>query len=243
LSTLFLIRHGQASYGAADYDNLSARGKVQAEAIGAHFARTKIALDALYAGPLRRQRDTATILHASAREHGHPLPDPAIVDELAEYDAFTIIQRFLPLLVDEDPTLRALIDGTAGADASRLMDRAFEAAVAAWSRGTITHDEIESFEAFTLRVRAGLERVLRSHGGGQQVAVVSSGGPISIAVGLALGLGPDATMQVGRAIRNASITEVRWRSRGFAWRPGEFSLYGFNHVAHLEHDVELITYR
>ena len=243
MSTLFLIRHGQASYGAADYDNLSARGRVQAEAIGRHLARVGVTLDALYAGPLRRQRDTATILHAAATDAGHTLPAVELVDELAEYDAFTIIQRFLPLLIDQDPSLRALVDGTAGSDAARLMDRAFELAVAAWSRGAITHEEIESFEAFTLRVRTGLERVLRAHGGGQRVAVVSSGGPISIAVGLALSLSPDATMAIGRAIRNASITEVRWRSRGFAWRPGEFSLYGFNHVAHLEHDADLITYR
>ena len=236
MSTLYLIRHGQASYGAADYDNLSARGRVQAAATGA-YAATR-ALDALYSGPLRRQRDTATIM----REHG-VVPDLQIVDELAEYDAFSIIQRFLPSLVEKEPALRPLIDGTAGADAARLMDRAFDAAVAAWSRGHLEHDEIESFEAFGARVRAGLERVLGAHGGGQRVAVVSSGGPISIAVSFALGLGPDQTMAIGRAVRNASITELRWRSRGFAWRPGEFSLYGFNHVAHLEHDAELITYR
>ncbi len=241
VSTLYLIRHGQASYGAADYDHLSARGRQQAAALGAYVARTPV--DALYAGPLRRQRDTATILHGAAAAAGHALPAVEIIDEFSEYDAFTIIQRFLPSLVDRDPGLRPLIDGTAGADAARLMDLAFDAAVAAWSRGHLEHDEIESFEAFGARVRAGLERVLGAHGGGQRVAVVSSGGPISIAVSFALGLGPDQTMAIGRAVRNASITEVRWRSRGFAWRPGEFSLYGFNHVAHLEHDAELITYR
>ena len=236
MSTLLLIRHGQASYGAADYDHLSARGRQQAAALGRHLSTH--AIDALYAGPLRRQRDTAAIMHEAG---GYP--DVQIVDELAEYDAFTIIQRFLPALVDADPSLRPLIDGTAGTDATRLMDHAFEAAVAAWSNARIVHDEIESFEAFGARVRAGLERVLGAHGGGQRVAVVSSGGPISIAVSFALGLGPDQTMAIGRAVRNASITEVRWRSRGFSWRPGEFSLYGFNHVAHLEHDAELITYR
>jgi broad specificity phosphatase PhoE len=243
LSILFLIRHGQASYGAADYDQLSERGRRQAVEIGRHFAGTRVELDALYAGPLRRQRDTAILLHGAARDAGVDLPGLQIIDELAEYDAFTIIQRFLPALADADPVLRPLIDGTAGSDALRLMDRAFEAAVVAWSRGDLAHDEIESFEAFTARVRGGLERVLGAHGGGRRVAVVSSGGPISVAVALALALGPDATMAIGRAVRNASITEVRWRSREFAWRPGEFSLYGFNHVAHLEHDRDLITYR
>jgi broad specificity phosphatase PhoE len=232
VSTLLLIRHGQASYGAADYDVLSERGGRQADHLGTHLART--AIDALYSGPLRRQRDTATRLGKG---------EPAIVDELAEYDAFNIIQRFLPRLADEDPVLRPLVDGSAGNDAMQLLDRAFEQAVTGWSRGAIDHPDIESYEAFGTRVRRGLDRVLAAHGGGQTVAVVSSGGPIAIAVGLALGLGPDHTMAVGRAIRNASVTELRWRSRGFAWRPGDFSLYGFNHVAHLEHDAELVTYR
>jgi broad specificity phosphatase PhoE len=241
VSTLLLIRHGQASFGAADYDVLSERGEHQADLLGAHLAQAP--LDALYSGPLKRQRDTATRLAAAARAGGGAPPEPGVVDALAEYDAFNIISRFLPKLAEDDPLLRPLVDGTAGSDAARLLDRAFEAAVGAWSRGAIDHDDIESYEAFSDRVRAGLERVLHAHGGGQQVAVVSSGGPISIAVALALGLGPDATMAIGRALRNASVTELRWRSRGFAWRPGDFSLYGFNHVAHLAHDPALITYR
>jgi broad specificity phosphatase PhoE len=238
-----MIRHGQASYGAADYDNLSELGIRQAAELGRHLARARTELHALYAGPLRRQRDTARLLHEAAAAEGHPLPAPVILDELAEYDAFSIIQRFLPRLVADEPALGRLIDGTAGNDAARLMDRAFDLATAAWGRGSITHDAIESFTAFHDRIKRGLTRVIDAHGSGQRVAVVSSGGPISISVALALALGPDATMSIAKAVRNASITELRWRSRGFAWRAGELSLYGFNHVPHLDHDRELITYR
>lgn len=243
MSTLLLIRHGQASYGAANYDVLSDRGRLQADRLGTHLAAIKQPIDALYSGPLERQRDTATRLRATAMAEGATVPELEIVDQFSEYDAFNIIQRFLPRLAEDAPELRPLLDGSAGNDAMRLLDRAFELAVTAWSRGHITHDAIESYEDFTARVRAGLERVLTAHGGGQTVAVVSSGGPISITVGLALGLAPDATMAIGRAIRNASITELRWRSRGFAWRPGDFSLYGFNHVPHLEAEPGLVTYR
>lgn len=243
MSTLLLIRHGQASYGAANYDVLSERGRDQARRLGSYFASIRQPIDALYTGPLERQRDTATLVRDAATAGGATVPAVELVPELAEYDAFNIIQRFLPRLADDAPELRPLVDGTAGNDAMRLLDRAFELAVTAWSRGDLTHDAIESYDAFTARVRAGLDRVLTAHGGGQTVAVVSSGGPISITVGLALGLGPDATMAIGRAIRNASVTELRWRSRGFAWRPGEFSLYGFNHVPHLEAEPGLVTYR
>jgi len=34
MGTLYLVRHGQASYGAADYDQLSPRGALQARRLG-----------------------------------------------------------------------------------------------------------------------------------------------------------------------------------------------------------------
>ena len=46
---------------------------------------------------------------------------------------------------------------------------------------------------------------------------------------LALGLTDPATIGVWRVVRNASITELLWRSR----TPGALSLLGFNHVDHL----------
>ena len=57
MGTLYLIRHGRASYGEADYDRLSPRGIEQALAIGRWAVRAN--LGALFAGPLRRQQQTA----------------------------------------------------------------------------------------------------------------------------------------------------------------------------------------
>jgi len=54
VGTLFLIRHGQASYGEVDYDRLSTRGQEQARALGRLFANSR-PLDHIYAGPLTRQ--------------------------------------------------------------------------------------------------------------------------------------------------------------------------------------------
>lgn len=238
MSTLLLIRHGQASYGAADYDVLSERGQRQAEALGVYLARQR--LDALYTGPLRRQVGTAEAVRIAV---GAGAPGLEVIDELAEYPAFELLARLLPRLAAGDPELMRLASGERGPDGARLMDRALDAAIGAWSRGELAADldGVESFADFERRVRAGLDRVLRGHGGGQRVAIVTSGGPIAIAMKLSLGLDPDGAMKLGRAIRNASLSEFRWRSQGFAWAPGELSLYGFNHVHHLPDD--LVTYR
>jgi broad specificity phosphatase PhoE len=244
VSTLLLIRHGQASYGAANYDELSPLGHRQAEALGASFDADRRRVDIVYSGPLRRQRDTAEGARRAALAAGLDVPEIRVVDELAEYPAFQLLYRLLPRMAADDPDLAPLRGGIAGTETHHLLDRAFGRIMGAWHRGELSdddHGDIESFEQFVERVRRGLDHVMRDHGGGQRVAVVTSGGPISVAAKLALGLTPDATMQLGRSIRNASITELRWRSRGFAWQPGQLSLYGFNHVHHLADD--LVTYR
>ena len=38
MSTILLVRHGQASFGAADYDNLSPTGHEQSRVLGAALA-------------------------------------------------------------------------------------------------------------------------------------------------------------------------------------------------------------
>lgn len=243
MSTLYLIRHGQASYGVANYDVLSPLGILQARRIGVALAHVHHpALDAIYTGPLRRQRETAQHLRDAASEAGRPLPEPTIVDELSEYPAFELLRTWLPRLVAEDPSFQALAgEGAERPDAIALLDKAFERIIGRWATGELEDDNaIESFAAFGQRVRRAIERVTKAHGGGR-VAAVTSGGVIAVAMRLALAFDERRTMQLGRMIRNASVSEFVWRSRGFAWRPDDFSVVGFNHVHHLEHGE--VTFR
>jgi broad specificity phosphatase PhoE len=239
VGTLTLVRHGQASYGAADYDRLSERGVAQARALGRRWAATRLVTDAVYTGPMRRQRDTAALAVEAAATAGHRLPAPVVLDELAEYPAFELLGRFMPRFAQEHPELRALIDGTASpAERHALMDRGFWLVIEDWCNDRLDTGDIETFGAFVTRVSAGVARITASHGGGGARAVaVTSGGPIGIALKLALGLDAIATVAHWRLVRNASVTELLWRSRA----PAEMSLLGFNHVDHL--DPEMITFR
>ena len=69
MATIYLIRHGQASFGAANYDQLSELGQRQADATGEYLARLGIALDAAYSGDLSRQRETCQRVLASQPSH------------------------------------------------------------------------------------------------------------------------------------------------------------------------------
>src|SRR6185295_12106879 len=109
VGALFLIRHGQASYGEVDYDRLSTRGEEQARHVGTWLRASKI--DQLYAGPMKRQQQTA----AAANIDFETLPD------LAEYPAFEMLQHLVPKLVAEDAKFAALTT----APTPRLLDEAF----------------------------------------------------------------------------------------------------------------------
>ena len=232
MGTLLLIRHGQASYGEVDYDRLSARGHEQARAIWRFLARSR--LDATYAGPLRRQQQTI----ATAREEAAGIPEPVTVDELAEYPAFDMLQHFIPRLVEEDSKYAALSTGPT----PKLLDDAFHAILGRWARDEWSIEGVERVDGFVARVRTGLDKVIRAAASGARIAVVTSAGPIGVAVGLTLGVAAAERMvRTSSTIRNGSISELKFRGAGFAWQPEQISLLTFNVTSHLPD--ELHTHR
>jgi broad specificity phosphatase PhoE len=231
VGTLYLIRHGQASYGEVDYDRLSTRGEAQARALGAFLATAK--LDATYAGPHRRQQQTIALAREAA---GTGVPEPALLPELAEYPAFEMLTHLMPKLVAEDPRFAQL----ATSPTPRLLDDAFHAVLGKWSRDEWQIDEVERVGVFVERVRSGLDRVIRAAGSGARIACVTSAGPIGVALGLALGLPrerPDRMIRTSVVVRNTSVSELRFRSQNFDWQPDQLSVVTFNVTAHLPPDL------
>ena len=55
MGTLYLVRHGQASFGAEDYDCLSELGERQCRQLGSWFAEREVRFAAALVGSLRRQ--------------------------------------------------------------------------------------------------------------------------------------------------------------------------------------------
>lgn len=227
MGTLLLIRHGQASYGEVDYDRLSARGREQATALGRYLAGAR--LDAVYAGPLVRQQHTLAIAAAAAAVAGTTLPAAQTLPELAEYPAFDMLKHLLPRLIAEDARFAQLET----APTPRLLDEAFHALLGRWSRDEWAVDGVERVGDFVRRVRTGLDRVLRAAGSGARLACVTSAGPIGVAVGLTFGIPDERMVRTSIVIRNASITELRFRGRDFDWQPDQLSLVTFNLTAHL----------
>ncbi len=231
MGSLLLIRHGQASYGQADYDRLSARGEVQARAVGTHLAKAR--LDAVYAGPLRRQQQTSTFAAEAAIAAGVTLPTATTLDGLAEYPAFEMLKHLVPRLVAEDPRFAELET----APTPRLLDEAFKTVLAIWARDEWSTIGVERAGAFVARVRGALDAAIRAAASGARVACITSAGPIGVAVGLVFGLPDDRMVRTSIVIRNASITELRFRTADFAWTAEHVSLVTFNTTGHLPDDL------
>ncbi|CAN5449327.1 histidine phosphatase family protein [soil metagenome] len=222
MATLLLIRHGQASYGQADYDKLSPLGFEQARLVGRLLAEQKI--DALFSGPLRRQVETA----ASIRETAPAIVPATVVPGLAEYPGFDMVRAFLPKLAEADPDLAMGV-----AKPTALGERGFQTILTRWARDEWRAEGVEHVHAFTARVTSALEAIIRGCASGDRIAVVTSAGPIGVAVGLVFGATPHHMVRTSAVIKNASITELKLRTRQFAWDPERVSLVGFNSIAHL----------
>ena len=222
MGTLYLVRYGQASFGADDYDQLSPLGLQQAQRLGAHWLAHGQRFDTVLMGTLRRHAQT---LDGIAQ--GLPgLPAPQVLPSLDEYDSLALIRAIHtePLQKPNTPELY------------RHHFRLLCDAIAQWMAGVISPQGMPSWEDFSLGVRRVLDQVRRDHAD-QNVLLVSSGGPISTAVGEVLGTAPEVTIALNMRIRNSAVTE-------FSVSPKRLMLQTFNTLPHLhaqEHQA-LITH-
>jgi broad specificity phosphatase PhoE len=212
MGTLYLVRHGQASFGADDYDQLSERGRQQAVRLGAYWRANHLRFDAVITGTLRRHVQTL----AGIAEGLQITPEPLALPGLNEYDSAALIRAIhpAPLAKPDTPELykhhfRLLCD-----------------ALAQWMNGTISPEGMPSWNDFAGGVHAALEHVRKQHVG-QNVLLVSSGGPISTAVGLVLGTPPEVTIALNMRIRNSAVTE-------FSISPKRLMMQTFNTLPHLD---------
>lgn len=234
MTTVHFLRHGQASFGARNYDRLSELGERQAQLLGSHLQALGLRFDAMVAGSLVRQQDTAG--HARV-QLGEGLPALTTDPAFNEYDADGLFRAYLPRVLREDPELAA--GAQKMTQDRRLFQRAFAAVSRLWVEGAVPENgELEPWQAFVARVHAGMDRLQAAHGKQAHVALFTSGGVIAVAAATALGLPPLHTLQLNWNIYNASITEIRLRPKGPL-------LLGFNNITYLRlaADPTLITHR
>lgn len=236
MGSIFLIRHGQASFGADDYDVLSPLGIRQSEALGDHLAQLGLRLDRCIAGDLRRQQDTARLAMARVQASGATVPALETDPAFNEFDADAVIRALLPgLLPDEPEALHVLRNAR---DHRAEFQRLFALIVQRWHGGQHDVDGLESWTGFVERTGNGLQRVLDQAANGDNIAIFTSGGTIASLLHRVTGVSASQAFELNWQIINTSLSQLRFRG-------SEVTLASFNSQAHVRllKVPELVTYR
>lgn len=214
------MRHGQASFGAADYDQLSPLGQQQCQRLGAFWRARGQCFDAVFSGTLKRH---AQSLAALAEGWGGALPVVNIRPGLDEYDSAALIRAIHP-----EP-LAAPRD----AEGVKQYFRLLRQGLLAWMRGDSAPQGMRSHAEFSAGVLATLDEV-RALGGGE-VLILSSGGPISCALAQVLQAPAESAIELNLRLRNSALSELVFNAQ-------RLRLHSFNGLPHLQDEPALQSY-
>ena len=222
MSQLVLVRHAQASFFGANYDELSELGCSQAQALGQHWARHGVRFDHVYVGPLRRHQQTLALVAQAFRAQGLAWPEARELPDLDEHDGLTVIRH-------------ALAGGAAppkrpGAPSDREREqlqrdffRQYVTIMRDWARGAVAVPGAEPWAEFRGRSLRALDAMCTAPGA---AVAFTSGGLVSSAAGWLLGLDDERVIDLSAVLRNTALTEVQFAAR-------RRRLVSFNSIPHL----------
>jgi len=229
LSSLYLIRHGQAGL-RQNYDTLSDIGRTQARLLGEYLAAQKTGLSAIYSGALERQRETAAGILSALTRSGAAAPVLQIDARWNEFDLDAVYQAIAPRLAADALEFRAeyeklmLSMHDENSPVHHTWTRCDKLVVRALVEERY-EVPCESWRAFRERVCGPIQELSRIPSS-ETVAVVSSATPIAVWIGEALGLNGRHVMRLAGVTYNAALTTMRIRE-------SDLALFTFNGTPHL----------
>lgn len=235
MGNIYLVRHGQASFGSADYDQLSALGAEQARLLGQWFANSRQGFHRVVTGAMKRHRQTADACLAQLPKAMLTETDWQTDAGFDEFDHQQVLIRHYPDFADPaafKPFLEQKGEG------ERVFRGIFEAAMARWMGGEHDADYTESWPAFRARCIDALGRLAADAAPSQTIVVFTSGGTIATLCHHILGL-PDAQLfELTSSLANCSVTKLQYQ-------PGRIGLSYLNNFSHLEWlgEANAVTYR
>jgi broad specificity phosphatase PhoE len=187
MSSLVLIRHGQARPFQPDSDRLSDTGERQAARLGEYWRERGIRFDEVYSGTLRRHTQTAELAGFTGFER---------LADFNEYDAGAI--------------LRALPEFAPPTD-NRHLQEMFETAMPQWVSAKLDADGLEPWAGFHQRVLRAFRSIVDADRPSRRVAVFTSAGPIGVILQSVLSAPELMAIELHWRIRNCSLTEIVFR--------------------------------
>jgi len=215
MAAIYLIRHGQASFGKADYDQLSEKGSEQSRLLG-QFWQSMSAPDHIYSGDLLRHKQTldnfimgyqgkesSVTLHSGFNEFNH-------VELLTCYDRQWKNFADMSIAIGKKPA------------ANIRFQKEFSYALERWVSGKHDHDYKESWTQFKKRCVSALQDVIEqallakksakessmNNQHSKDICIFTSGGVIAVLIQHVLGLSDEKTLMINQQVRNTSVTKL-----------------------------------
>lgn len=227
MGTLVLVRHGQASLHAEDYDQLSTIGGMQSEALGHYWVTMQHKWDRAFVGPRRRHQQTADLVSKTYKNRGFTFPNYEHHEAFDEHQGAWVVKAELDQSSGVGATNFIPKDGLKDPETVLAFMTKFRDIMHSWVGGTLDYPQFETWRAFRERIVHGLTDILLRTEAGQKVVVFSSAGPLAVATGHCLGLGDEAILDLKWQILNSAIAE-------FKVRKGKLSLVSFNSLPHVQ---------
>ena len=244
MAELYLIRHGQASFGAEDYDQLSPLGQSQCELLGSFFARF-MKDSHVFTGTLKRHHQSMTSFflgfHGEEGDKSQTVAENVIhrMPELDEFDHEEVLFKAFP----EFKSKSALAAELAKSEyPKKRFHELFELSLARWISGEQDQDYKESWAAFQQRVSKGFQKLKQFANenadelGKKPLVVFTSGGPIAAIVKEVMGLSEKATFELNENLANSGVSRILFSN-------DKQSISYINNYSHLQDKPNLISYR
>lgn len=235
MGQIYLVRHGQASFGSADYDRLSELGLEQSRLLGEWFANSGQTFHRIVTGSLRRHRQTADACIGM-------LPKARLADTewqtdpgFDEYNHHEVLVRHRPDFEDPEEVKRFLASQP---KAKQAFQEIFQAAMSRWMSSEHDADYLEPWPVFRQRCVGALQRLVENAERSQNILVFTSGGTIATICQHVLGLADRQVAELNWTLVNCAMTKL-------FYQPGRVTLSYLNNYAHLEWlgQPHSVTYR
>lgn len=229
MATIYIIRHGQASFGEQNYDQLSPTGYLQSTQLGRHLNTLSIPIQEVVTGGMKRHQQTAENSLSELLYEGSQTLD----DLWNEYDHTSILAGYKPEYSDIEAIKRDIIHLP---DPMKAFQKIFEEAILRWASGHFPEEYPESWEDMVSRTVRGFEKIKSRIQPEQAILVYTSAGTISALLSNLLNLSLEDTFQLQWSMPNCAVTTIRINDE-----KAEVSSVG--DINFFKEHAELLTYR
>lgn len=224
MSEIYFVRHGQASFGSSNYDQLSELGHEQARLLGEYFRERDMGFDHIITGDMVRHRETAEGICVGM---GLGARQFEVYSELNEFDFHSVLRAYITQFPEH-----ALPEKPVAKDFFQRLKKG----ILLWSAGELEGELPETWASFEQRLQVFRQGIQQRHAG-QRLLVVSSGGAIAMLIRQLLQAPESVMVELNLQTRNTALTHCRFNSHSMR-------LSSFNNVPHLDRldRQSMITY-